>query len=419
MLRRLPLLAALLLAPLVPVHAPGTVAPSLAPVAASTERHTFERISYESDWNAGTWHGAAPYRGTLYLTAPQTRLTVGGRAYERGDWTSPWISPGHSFTEVLPSWDVATPEGHGLFVTVRVQVRTPSGTASTWKSMGRWAEATNPLLRRSAGSQADAVASVATDTVRARPGVTLSSYRLRVELYRPEKETRSPAVHSLHAVASRLSGTLPRTSPRYLSAHTELRVPPYSQMVHRGHYPEYGGGGVAWCSPTSVAMVLAYYGVKPSESQYAWVSDPHTDPWVDEVARRVYDFEYEGTGNWPFNTAYAAKKLHRAVVMRLRGLHDAERFVAKGVPVVASISFGSGQLAGAPLTSTPGHLVVIRGFNKRGDVIVNDPAAPDSSTVRRVYDRAQFEAAWLRRSHGLAYLLRDGKRFFPSGYVGG
>ena len=40
----------------------------------------------------------------------------------------------------------------------------------------------------------------------------------------------------------------------------ELAVPTLSQETHAGHFPEYDGGGEAWCSPTSTAMVLGYWG---------------------------------------------------------------------------------------------------------------------------------------------------------------
>ena len=95
-------------------------------------------------------------------------------------------------------------------------------------------------------------------------------------------------------------------------------------MIHRGEFPQYGGGGEAWCSPTSTAMVLGYYGRLPAPSSYAWVG-PRTDPWVDEVARRTYNVAYDGTGNWPFNTAYAASRGLTAFVTRLRSLAEAER----------------------------------------------------------------------------------------------
>jgi hypothetical protein len=183
-------------------------------------------------------------------------------------------------------------------------------------------------------------------------------------------------------------------------------------MVHRGEFSQYGGGGEAWCSPTSTAMVLGYYGRLPSASSYAWVGH-RTDPWVDEVARRTYDAAYEGTGNWPFNTAYAASRGLSAFVTRLRSLGEAESLVAAGIPVITSVSFSSGQLAGAPISSTAGHLLVVVGFTSSGDVVVNDPAASTASGVRRTYDRAQFERAWLGGSGGTAYVIHDDARPLP------
>jgi hypothetical protein len=193
-----------------------------------------------------------------------------------------------------------------------------------------------------------------------------------------------------------------------------LDVPRYSQMIHRGEFPKYGGGGEAWCSPTSTAMVLGYYGRLPAPSSYAWVG-PRTDPWVDEVARRTYDHAYKGTGNWPFNTAYAARLAGKAFVTRLRSLREAERFIVAGLPVVASISFGRGELDGAPISATSGHLLVIVGFTRTGNVVVNDPAASNASGVRRVYKRGQLERAWLGGSGGTTYVIHDAAHPLPGG----
>ncbi len=44
---------------------------------------------------------------------------------------------------------------------------------------------------------------------------------------------------------------------------------------------------------------------------------------------------------------------------------------------------------------TAGHLVVLTGITDGGDAVANDPAAPSNDEVRRVYDRGQFERAWL------------------------
>jgi len=73
---------------------------------------------------------------------------------------------------------------------------------------------------------------------------------------------------------------------------------------------------------------------------------------------------------------------------------------------VASIASRPGELSGFLFSGgTNGHLVVIVGFDASGDPIVNDPAAWSNQTVRRVYDRAQFERVWLRGSDGTAYVI--------------
>jgi hypothetical protein len=144
----------------------------------------------------------------------------------------------------------------------------------------------------------------------------------------------------------------------------------------------------------------------------------HVDPWVDYAARMTFDHDYDGTGNWPFNTAYAAPRAGKAFVTRLRSLREAERFIAAGIPLVASVSFGAGELDGAPISSTAGHLLVIVGFTATGDVVVNDPASTTRAGVRRTYDRAQLEDAWLTRSGGLVYVIRDSAHPLPAGSPG-
>ena len=83
-----------------------------------------------------------------------------------------------------------------------------------------------------------------------------------------------------------------------------------------------------------------------------------------------------------------------AFVTRLSRIEQLERLTAAGVPVAASISFATGTLDGAPVSSTQGHLLVVRGFDVAGNVLVNDPAGPTNDRVRYTYKRAQFDAAW-------------------------
>ncbi len=102
----------------------------------------------------------------------------------------------------------------------------------------------------------------------------------------------------------------------------------------------------------------------------------HRGTDIPAAARATFDPAYDGTGNWSFNTAWAATLAGHAFVTRLRDLRDAERFVDAGIPLVAIVAYPRGALTGAPTHGTDGHLLVIRGFTDTGDVVVNDPGGP-------------------------------------------
>lgn len=388
------------------------VQPERARLAASSAgQHRFTQITSDANFRAGISEGVRIAQGSMTFDRPRGRLTYAGKRWAWSRWTSWLVQPRQPFTQLVPTWNVVTPPN--TFVMVQSRVRSTTGAFSGWKLMGSWSTRDAGFRRTSGAAQKDAVARVSTDTLVANPGVTLNSYQLRVLFLRNPASKASPTVRSLQAVASRPATGTPVTSKRMLPART-LNVPRYSQMTHRGQYPQYGGGGQAWCSPTSLSMLLGYYRSLPSAANYAWVNKRYSDPWVDHVARVVYDYGYKGAGNWAFNTAYAANLTTDAFVTRLTSLRDAERFIAAGIPLAASITFSRGQLSGAPISATAGHLVVIAGFTSNGNVVVNDPAAPNNSSVRRVYDRGQFERAWLGRSSGTVYVVRDAAHPLPA-----
>lgn len=325
-----------------------------------------------------------------------------GLAYDRGQWFSPWVRTSFGATELIASYTAATPAG--TFLEISARGRTAAGRESSWDSLGRWASHDRRFHRMTLGSQRDDLNRVAVDTLVTAPGVALSSWQLRVSLFRRTGSGKTPILRTVGAVASRLPSTSPTSRPR-AGGGSNLAVPKFSQEIHAGEYPQWDGGGEAWCSPTSTSMLLAFWNRGPTPRQYAWVDDDYRQPWVDYAARYTFAWGYDGTGDWPFNTAYAGRFALDSFVTRLRSLREAELFLRAGIPLVASIGFDAGELDGSPLTSTSGHLLVIRGFTDDGRVIANDPAAATGRTVRRVYKRGQFENAWLDTSGGVVYVI--------------
>lgn len=360
---------------------------------------------------AGWISGAAD--GTRVQHGPRPALEIGhptGRrryhdphtgethSWETAQWTSPEHLLGFGATELVGSFNAHTPRGTWIEVTVRGRYQ--DGEHTPWYVLARWAFADSDIKRTSVQDQSDGRSAVNVDTLAVSDENShhrLVAYRLRVTLLRAQGSSATPSVHRLGAMASLVPDrfTPPRTRPGS-RGKVELSVPRYSQEIHEGEYPEYDGGGEAWCSPTSSEMVLEYYGHKPTRDELSWVNPKYDDPTVDHAARYTYDYQYEGCGNWPFNAAYVSHYPGmQAVVTRLRSLRDVEDLNRVGIPVITSQSFEASELDGAGY-GTAGHLMVIIGFTAHGDVIANDPASDANQDVRRVYHRRQFETIWLR-----------------------
>jgi hypothetical protein len=330
-----------------------------------------------------------------------------------GSWTSAPVEPGFGFSRLVASWNADTPANSSI--RIEVQATTADGAPTDWYALAVWAAEDHAVQRTSVRGQTDSRGRVETDTLYAR-GEPFSSYTLRLTLERATADDPSPTVRMLGAQVSDTNFAPGQATSQPLSLEpVELPVPAYSQEVHARHYPQFGGGGEAWCSPTSTEMVIEYWGRGPSESDLAWLDPNAVDPSVDHAARSSYDAAYRGTGNWPFNTAYAARYGLSAFVTQLRSLAEAEHFIRAGIPLVASIASNPGELKGFLFDGgTNGHLVVIVGFDAAGHPIVNDPAAWTNGTVRRVYDRAQFERVWLRGSEGTVYVIHPPEIALPT-----
>jgi hypothetical protein len=398
----------------------GATALPLAPAVsqAPASRHIrYDQWSSDAALRTGHTKGTVVRDGAVRIANPVGRITYDDpygpttQRYAYAHWTSAWEKPGFGLTELIASWNAKTPTG--TWVRIEVQGRTGGGRTGSWDTLGRWAAHDQRFHRMTLGKQADDVAAVNVDTLVTRSGVRLTAWRLRATLFRKANTDRTPALTSIGAMAATPPSSNAVTSSPGVARGTRLEVPRYSQMIHRGEYPQWDNGGQAWCSPTSTAMVLAYWNRGPTPRQYAWVNDAYRQPWVDYAARYVYDYGFDGAGNWPFNTAYAARFDLHAFVTRLHSLRQAERYVKAGIPLVASIAFGSGELDGSPIDSTAGHVLVISGFTPAGNVVVNDPAAATAKGVRRVYDRGQFEDAWIPTTGGTVYVIHPPGKALP------
>ncbi|MGK5739113.1 peptidase C39 family protein [Micromonospora sp. URMC 103] len=392
-----------------------------------------------ADHGSGSAEGLrADARGLLLAEPAGVRPGPDGddRRYEWGAWTAPPVPAGFAVGEVVPSWTAETPDGCWL----EVEVRGWHGDAPAtgWYVLGRWAGDDGTVRRASVPGQRDPAARVETDTLVVGEAA-VTGWQVRATLLRPAGSDRTPTLRSVGAVATGRPGTT-ATGTAHTdgaphvdgaghadeaartdgAAHADehaagrpdgrarglvLDVPRYSQRLHAGAYPEWGGGGDSWCSPTCTSMVLAFWGAAPPADRYAWVDPPGPRPVVVHAARHCFDHAYAGAGNWPFNTAYAGLHGLDAFVTRLRSLAEAEAFIAAGIPLVVSAAFRSGEVPGLDY-DTRGHLIVLAGFTADGDPVLNDPYAPDDEAVRRVVDRGRFEAVWQGGSGGMAYVIR-------------
>lgn len=393
-----------------------TPLPTATPVAQPANKPS---VSFaRADFERGTTNGV---RGSGPLTLAASGLASGAYSdpfggptlpFESGSWTSEWMAVPFPFDELVASWNAATPAG--TWIRVEMQAR-GAGRETKFFTMMVWASGDGDIHRTSVPAQKDTDGDVNIDTfIRAKSAALLDAYRLRVTLYRKGGFLVTPSVKLLAAMTSAaFNHDIPSPVD---GTSVDLVMPSFSQEIHVGEFPQYDGGGEAWCSPTSTAMVLAFHGAGPTRDDLAAFPGPgYQDPQVDYAARYTYDWNYKGAGNWAANVAYATRFGLEGFVTRLRSLNEAQRFLSASIPLVASIN---GELPGFLLGRTNGHLLVIRGIHPNGDVITNDPAVKTDAEARKIYKRADFERVWLGGSAGIVYIIYPAGKALPPNVPG-
>jgi hypothetical protein len=142
------------------------------------------------------------------------------------------------------------------------------------------------------------------------------------------------------------------------------------------------------CSPTCITMLLGRLGYSAD---------------LKSVSESCFDGVTNLYGIWPLAIRAAAEHGSLGAVELFDDWQEPLRLLDAGFAFAASIRFGEGELPGAPLPRTAGHLVIVNGAGPE-EIHVNDPRAPDPASVPRRYPAVEFSRAWLRH-RGAAYIL--------------
>ncbi len=295
---------------------------------------------------------------------------------------SPPVKSHIAWNQLIVSWNASAPAGTYL----KMEASGISGGHQTkFYTMALWSLDNPSHPRASVRGQRDAEGTVDTDTlVLTEPA---DAAQIRVTL--AGATGVRPALKFLGV--SFANTRVPRlTRPPNRAAWGKIIATP----EHSQHgYPNERG----WCSPASLSMAL---------SRWAEVLHrPEMDLNVPAVAAAVYDTGLSGTGNWPFNTAFAGSfSGMRSCVTRFDDLSEAEDWISAGIPVILSARW-DWLRPGRP-NDAAGHLIVCIGFTENGDVVINDPAArlERGDSVRQIYKRADVLHAWTKSANAV-YLV--------------
>jgi hypothetical protein len=210
----------------------------------------------------------------------------------------------------------------------------------------------------------------------------LESIRLRLRLRAPDVDAVLGSAWLLTLSANDIEA-VQGEHPRQRSS-TRIAVPPLSQLEEDGHLRH------RVCSPTSVAMVLQHWGRQVV---------------VGELAGEMLHPALDLYGVWLCAIQAAARRGIPGYLLRFPDWASAAWCLEHGLPIVASVRYAAGELTGAAISETAGHLVVITGIEDN-DVLVNDPAAATRAEVARRYRLDDMHRVWLART-GVGYV------FFP------
>jgi hypothetical protein len=163
----------------------------------------------------------------------------------------------------------------------------------------------------------------------------------------------------------------------------EIGVPLYSQRDEPLEVQRYT------CCPTAVAMVVARE--QPGFSPMQAIN------LCRDLTPQSYGTSY---GNWTGAALVLSRMLSRFHgVVSMPDISYLEHEVSQGRAPIVTLQWSEGELPGAPIPQSGGHLVVVRGFTPGGGIVVNDPAFTRAQGIRRVYPRHAFASCWAKKGN--------------------
>jgi hypothetical protein len=302
-----------------------------------------------------------------------------------GTWTSEIIETAFAFTELIPSWNAAVPHDTGVFFQVKTR-DAKDGLWSPWLYIGQWGRTpvTDPL---------DRIVSFDHGIVNV-DNLTLDSpanaYQIRATLL--SFDMNHDANPSIRRMTVSYSGVVDDPEERQKLIKTEKIDGDWARslpIAYRAQGIEAKPLAGQICSPTSTSMVMAYFGVDlPTQTN----------------ALAIYDEDHDMFGNWGRAVQRAGELGLDAWLQRFRNWDQVKAMIARGQPVVAGIKFEKGEFPSAVLSESAGHLIVIRGFTKDGNVIVNDPGNREKGNGA-IYKADELAHAWFGCG-GVGYVIR-------------
>lgn len=301
-----------------------------------------------------------------------------------GIWTSSEQDADFPFTEMIASWNAECPAETGVRFFERVR-DAKSHQWSGWLYTGYWGNP-SPIERviRFSGGWVDE------DTLKLKEPADGWQIQAKLESFDTDVKV-NPVIRRISVV---YEGKTTAEKAKRAAAKSGIPDMPKNWAVDIPvPFRAQGDTPLALrsqtCSPTSVSMVMAFWGKSYPTA---------------ENAVAIWDKENELFGNWNRAVARAGSVGLDAWVTQFANLDQARAVLASGQPIIASIRFKRGQFPSGIFPVSAGHLIVLRGVTPEGDIICNDPASRKYG-ANVVYKAADIDRVWIQVG-GAGYIIK-------------